>query len=54
MSGANRNLLADITHEGKTGEAAMKMFSPESIRSEKGTEEEMEDENSSATEDEDE
>ncbi len=38
MSGVNRNILADINDEGSVSmEEYQKAFSPEAIRSEKGT-----------------
>lgn len=36
MSGVNRAVKAEITHAGKTGEAAMKLMSPENLRAETG------------------
>jgi hypothetical protein len=36
MSGVNRNILAELTAKGTTGEAAMKAFSPAGILEEKG------------------
>lgn len=36
MSGVNRAIKAEITHAGKTGEAAMQAFKPEAIRAETG------------------